>query len=173
MSEGPQETGTVTVAIAGEPRPQTEGEMVIDLLKQFQKDLKAAKTENEALRAQLAVLDLKVNKELPAQLDAAFKEISSNFQIITKGIEAIPRAQQSTVAAAAAQEKDGGPVEKILNVVLKKLEGGESGTPGSLSDFDKEILKTSKQIQLLSLRDMLKKTAKSAGIELAEHVIVT
>lgn len=171
MSEGPQETGTVTVEIAGEPRPQTEGEMVIDLLKQFQKDLKAAKAENEALRAQLAVLDLKVNKELPAQLDAAFKEISSNFQIITKGIEAIPRAQQSTVAAAAAQEKDGGPVEKILNVVFKRLEGGETG--GTLSDFDKEILKTSKQIQLLSLRDMLKKTAKSAGIELAQHVVVT
>ena len=172
MSEGPQETGTVTATIA-EPRPQTEGEMVIDLLKQFQKDLAAAKLENEALRAQLALLDTKVNKELPAQLDAAFREISQNFQAITKGIEAIPRTQQSTVAAAAAQQKDGGPVEKILDTVLKRLEGGETGTPGSLSDFDKEILKTSKQIQLLSLRDMLKKTAKSAGIELSDHVVVS
>lgn len=156
-----------------EPHVETEGEMVIGLLKQFQADLKASKAENEALRAQLELLDAKVNKELPAQLDAAFKEISSNFQIITKGIEAIPHAQQSTVAAAAAQEKDGGPVEKILNAVLKRLDVGETGTPGSLSDFDKEILKTSKQIQLLSLRDMLKKTAKSAGIDLSEHIVVT
>lgn len=173
MSEGPQETGTTTVEIAEEPRPQTEGEMVIGLLKQFQADLKAAKLENEALRAQLALLDTKVNKELPAQLDAAFREISGNFQAITKGIEAIPRAQQSTVVAAAAQEKDGGPVAQILNTVLKRLEGGETGTPGTLSDFDKEILKTSKQIQLLSLRDMLKKTARAAGIELSDHIVVT
>jgi len=172
MSEGPQETGTVTATIA-EPRRQTEGEMVIDLLKQFQQDLAVAKAENDALRAEINLLNVKVNKEMPAQLDAAFREISQNFQAITKGIEAIPRTQQSTVAAAAAQQKDGGPVEKILNTVLKRLEGGETGTPGSLSDFDKEILKTSKQIQLLSLRDMLKKTAKSAGIELSDHVVVS
>lgn len=152
---------------------QTEGEMVIELLKTFQSDLKIANEKNQALEAEIKLLNVKVNQELPAQLDRAFKDIGDNFNAITRGIEAIPRAQQSTVAAAAAQKDgEGGTIERIFNVILKKIGGEESPGSGTLSDFDKEILKTSKQIQLLSLRDMLKKTAKSAGIELAEHVVV-
>ena len=160
-----------------EQQPEkSEAEVVLDLLRTFQSDLKTANEKNQALEQEIRLLNDKVNKELPAQLDRAFKDISDNFNAITRGLEAIPRAQQTGVAAAAAQEKSGnsGVIEKVFDTILKAINGGNvgGGPAGTLSDFDKEILKTSKQIQLLSLRDMLKKTAKSAGIELAEHVTV-
>lgn len=171
MTENPQEASKTETAAAPEHQ-QTEGEMVIELLKTFQADLKTTKEENQALRDEIKLLNDKVNKELPAQLDRAFKDIGDNFTAITNGIAAIPRPQQIGVAAAAAQKEGGGIggiVERIIGAVEKGMTGGESGT---LSDFDKEILKTSKQIQMITLKDVLKRTSKAAGIELAEHVVV-
>jgi hypothetical protein len=144
---------------------------MLDLLKTFQQEL-------IAMRQQITTLDVKVNKEMPAQLDQAFKEIQQNFLAITKGFEAInARTTTTGTVAAAAQTPQGsgfqGIVENIAKAIGKAIEGGSSGSAGALSDFDKEILKTSKAIQLLTLKDTLKRVAKSAGVELAEHIVVS
>ena len=152
------------------PRPQTEGEMVIELLRSFQQDLKAMQEQYKLLQAQISNLDTKVNKEMPQQLDAAFGQVRDNFVAIAKSIETMHQPQ--TALAAASQNKEGGGVMDMIGGIVKQVMGEETGSSGTLSDFDKEILKTSKQIQLLSLRDMLKKTAKSAGVELSDHIVV-
>jgi hypothetical protein len=161
MAENPQETGIVQAG-------PTEGEMVLNLLRDFKRQL-------DDMKEQVSFLDIKINKETPAQLDTAFNEIKANFSAIGRALEMINTRipQQTGVAAAAAQGQQGGPVEQIINTILKRISG--EGTPagaGTLSDFDKEILKTSKQIQLLSLRDILKKTAHQVGVEIADHVVV-
>jgi hypothetical protein len=146
--------------------PKTEGEMVLEYIDKLHKEL-------ESLQQRYDLLDSKVNKELPAQLDQAFKDIQQNFVMVTKGIEAIGKQTPAVTAAAAQGQPSSGGIQGIIdNIINRVTQAPTGGGVGGLSDFDKEILKTSKQIQLISLRDVLKKTAKQAGVELAEHMIV-
>jgi len=152
-------------------REKTDGEMVLDYIKTLH-------TELENLQERYDLLDAKVNKELPAQLDQAFKDIQQNFQMISKGVEAIAQQRQNTpLATAAGQPQSGGTVQQIFDSILKtidKVTGSGTQLGGSnLSDFDKEILKLTKQIQMISLKDVLKKTAKSAGVEVADHIVIS
>jgi hypothetical protein len=169
----PQSKGDLLTTLTTAQPEKTEAEQVIELLQMFQAELAEEKKKNQALETQLALLNDRVNKELPAQLDHAFKDIQENFTMITKGIEAIPK--QTTVAAAAKEGQQGGGIMDTIGKVIDRAVSGATNpvAAGGLSDFDKEILKTSKQIQLLSLRDTLKKVAKNAGVELAEHIVVT
>ena len=155
------------------PVEKTEAEMVIDLLRTFQADLKTAQAENKALRDEINLLNTKVNQEIPSQLDAAFKEIQGNFVALTNALKNLSSyPQTTTVAAAAAEAKEDDSVGGVIKGIVKKIFESEGASSGTLSDFDKEILKTSKQIQLMSLRHMLKQTAKTAGVELSEHIVV-
>lgn len=141
--------------------------MVLELLATFQKQI-------ETMQSQYKTLEIRVNKELPNQLDAAFKEIRENFGLITRSMEAVAgRSTQPQLAAAAAPQGGSGFTgifDNIGKAIGKALEGGGSG--GSLTDMDKEILRTSKQIQLLTLKSAFKKVAESAGVPVVDHIIV-
>jgi hypothetical protein len=148
-------------------RQKTEGELVLEYIDKLHKELETLQQRNDLLEA-------KINKELPAQLDRAFGDIQNNFTAITKALEAIG-SRSPTVAAAAAQgQQSGGSIMGVIENIIKRVtETPSGGVIGGLSELDKETLKLTKQIQIISLRDVLKKTAKAAGVELPiDHMVI-
>lgn len=156
----------LTGNIEAETTPKTEGQMVIDTLKLFQEEV-------SMLKKQIATLDVRVNKELPAQLDAAFNEITSNFKVIGENLRRLGTpATTSPLTAAAGQGQQQGGFMGFIQDIFKNITGGGSAPAGGLSDMDKEILRTTKQIQMIALKDVLKKTAKNAGVEIVDHIVL-
>jgi hypothetical protein len=156
---------------------KTEAEMIIETLQTFQETIKSLQAQNMALASKVELLDARVNRELPAQLDGAFKDIQQNFTSITtvlkemRGGQGAPQTSLATATAEGGQNKS--PFQTILETVSKVIEKVNiGGGGGSLNDMDKQILQNSKQIQLLTLKTAYKQMAKSAGVEIADHIVV-
>lgn len=149
--------------------------MIFDALKLFQEELKIMHAKNEALETAITSLNTKVNTELPAYIEGAFKEIQQNFGVIGNAIRQLNEKISNPLVTTGPQpqQKQGGMMGLFENILEKINLSGAGATGGGLTDMDKQILQASKQIQLLNLKDVLKKTAKSAGVELADHIVVT
>lgn len=156
----------------GQTAPKTEGEMVLETLALFQKQLGMMEDRYKIVEQNMNALNERVNKELPAQLDSAFAEIRQSFALIGQKLNT--GSPNSALATATGQGQQQNGFMGIIENVLKQIGGAASGpaTP-QLSEMDKEILKTTKQIQMISLKDVLKKTASSAGVQLVDHVVLS
>lgn len=156
----------------GQTAPKTEGEMVLETLSLFQKQLGMMEERNRILEQTVNALNERVNKELPAQLDSAFAEIRQSFVLIGQKLNT--GNPNSPLATATGQPQQQNGFMSLIENVLKQISGATTGqaTP-QLSEMDKEILKTTKQIQMISLKDVLKKTANSAGVSLVDHVVLS
>jgi DNA repair exonuclease SbcCD ATPase subunit len=165
MTQEPPIESTVPVS--------SEAQQVLDLLRDFQKEI-------NLMHSKLEELDTRVNKEMPSQIDAALNELKQNDMGLVSALQKINARlggqTSSTVEKAAEQNQPqgaGGMVQQIINTIFKRIEGGGGTVSGGLSEFDKEILKTSKQIQLVTLKDTLKRVYQGAGLTPpVEHMVL-
>lgn len=173
--------------------PETPKEPEIDLLQQFltgfSKEIsnrigEMEKNYGEIIKQQqeqINALTKIVKEELPQKFSAEIEGLANETKnALVAVVKRVPK-QDEWIApnqAAVKPTEDTGIIGLINNGLkfIDKLTGsGNAGGGGVLNDFDKEILKTSKQIQLLSLRSMLKLSASQQGValpEVAEHISV-
>jgi hypothetical protein len=152
----------------------TEAQQVLDLLRDFQKEI-------NAMHSKLELLDTKVNKEMPSFIDAALTELKQNDNGLLQAIQTlnarITNPAQTTVGAAAQGQSQGGVrgiLDQVMNAIAKRVEGGASASvEGGLTSMQKEILHTSERIELEIVKSTLRKVQKEAGISVVEHVVVS
>ena len=181
MTEQAGQESQLTLPETTEPpvREKSEGEMVIELLQTFQAELKAAKEDNQIMRTEIKVLNDRVNKELYPWLDQTFKDIQGNFGMVTKALEAVAAktgTQTSGVAAAAAQGSQGsGGIQGLIEGIIKRIveSPSTSSQVPEITQMDRDISMMGRQLIKMTYQKALKDFGKSAGIEVAEHVVVS
>lgn len=158
-----------------EPTPPQSDE--VSLLQQLIDELKATRTENQKLQEEVNALKKTVTEDLPQGINNIVEGTKQAFEKVAASISQI-KSQQEATPAAQQQQPQGGLVNQILEGITKALStiGSNPATAAGLSDMDMEILKTSKAIQMLSLKNTFKMVAKQAGVslpEVVEHVTLS
>jgi hypothetical protein len=165
-------------ALTGNPAEvKSEGQMVLETLAMFQEQMHAMDERYKRMETVVQALNDRVNKEFPAQLDAAFNEIRQNFVQVGNSLRILQGQQPNSAlanATATGGQQQKNPIGEFMQELMKGITGsGKEAAAGGLTDMDKQILQASKQIQLLNLKDVLKKTARSAGVDLTEHMVLS
>lgn len=114
----------------------------------------------------------KDNEALVKRLDVTFQDIQNGFVKVAEAMRAQPTHALS-VGQQAQPEEGGvmGIINKIAGAVEKAVTTPETG---SMSEMDREILRMSKQFQVMQWKSMLKTVASKTGMPVPEeHVVVS
>ena len=161
------------------------------LLKQIFDKIEAESKKTEALAQDLLTLRKTVFEDLPKSIDA---ELTKLAESVAKGLKtrdeilnklATPNTTALAVPSPTAENPQdqpiqltgiGGTIQKLIDGIITRVTAAPA--QGGLTEMDMEILKNTKAIQLLSLKNTFKMVAKQAGIpetalETVEHIAVT
>ena len=146
---------------------QTLLERVLEEFKKQGEALQQVLTENQLIKQELS----KTKVDLAALAEGSEKTFDKIGNILSNMQK--ERITDVNSPATPPQQQGGGLagiVQGIVEALQKAASSPAANAIGTLSEMDHEILKTSKSIQMLSLKNTFKMVAKQAGVTLPEEI---
>jgi len=162
----------MTEITALQPQVNEAEQLLKQLLTEFTNKINQQQDQINSLNQKITSLS-----NLPQEIDTKLGELANETKDAFGQIATIIQ-QLKTETSQNSQISQQPPQESGLMGIIKSIMGALEKTQinpeaGGLSEFDKEIMRTSKQIQLYSLKDALKRVTKASGIDFPpEHIIV-